>query len=91
MALHKLSGEVEAALRAKSDVNQDNIGVQRINFLQSLRDRRRRADDIQPVALEAGTSGGQKPFVVIDNEAALNHPLSMTSASVPDIPASRNP
>ena len=83
MALDELSSQLESALRTKSDVNQHDVGVQLVDLLHGLRNRRRGANDLQPVALQAGPRDGQEPLVVVDDYTALHHSISMPTLPMP--------
>jgi hypothetical protein len=86
----QLPRQVEAARVAEHDVDEDDVGPELVRPFERLAGRRRYADNLEPLALEQTTGSVQKGAVVVDDEAAERHSISIARGSPPRIAASRN-
>jgi hypothetical protein len=87
--LHQSVGEVEAALFAEVDIEQNEIRLQLRDALDALAAGRRGADNRDALALQQRLGGPQKEKVVIDDEAADSDCCSISSHAWRRIAASR--
>ena len=84
-------GNVEPALIAQSDVDQDDIRAELRCSLQRLRRGRGHADDAQALAFQEIPSSLEKQPVVIHNQDTERHTNRIPVGTAPCIAASRNP
>jgi hypothetical protein len=83
-------GNVEPALIAQADVDQDDIRAELRCSLQRLRRGRGQADDAQPLAFQEIPSSLEKQGVVIHNHDTERHTDRIPVRTAPYIAASRN-
>jgi len=86
----ELTGDVKAVFLAEIDVNEGDIRLQLAAPTACLRSGRRDANDADPLAQEQLAGSTEEFMVVIDDEAAHSHDLSVQHAGVLGIAASRN-
>jgi hypothetical protein len=86
-ALHK----VEAALLAQRDVDQEDVRSQRLGLAERFGAGRRDARDGQALSLEEHARGLEEGVVVVDDQQANRHSLSVAPTASQRITASRNP
>ncbi len=74
-------GELESALRAQGEVDQDDVRPAFVDPPDRLGDASRDADDGQPLALEQAAGRLEEPGAVIDDDAAQAHRTSVPHAA----------
>ena len=84
-------GNVEPALIAQTDVDQDDFRAELRCSLQRLRRGRGQADDAQALAFQEIPSSLEKQPVVIHNQDTERHTNRIPVRTAPCIAASRNP
>jgi len=88
--LDEQASEIEGALIADHDVDEDNIGTELTSPSERLVDRRGNPDDVEPFALQQRLGRVEKGAVVINDEVPQGHILRVSCAADGRIVASLN-
>jgi uncharacterized protein YbjT (DUF2867 family) len=89
--LGQVPRELQAALLAEEDVDQDDVGTQGLEQTERLGIGRGDGDDAQTFPLQEYARNLEERFVVVDDQTASGHELSVAPIRMHRIAASRNP
>jgi hypothetical protein len=87
---HQAPRKVEAALVSEGDVDENDVGSKPLRFRERLGSRRSDAGDRQALSLEQRASGHKKRRVVVDDQQANGHAITVPTAGSSRIMANRN-